>query len=182
MVKKIFGTISIILISLAIVLFIRTGSFKSATIEKASIPKYQIYFKKHIGPYHKIIKSLNEVEEAMKNLNFKCSKTFGYFLSDPEVVDHEKLVSLTGCIYETHEAPQLLVPPDGIETDFIGGEENCYKGTFTGSPSLTAFKVYPKLKEAALKDKKPLNTAALEIYEVTGRDSVTTSVYLCENN
>lgn len=181
MVKKIFGTISIIFISFAVVLFIRTGSYKSAKVSKGGIPQYQIYFKKSIGPYHKIIDTLKEVETEMKKLG-GCDKTFGYFLSDPEIVDHEKLVSLTGCVYPTDEAPQILVPPKGIETDFIGGEQDCYIGEFTGSPSLTAVKVYPKLKEMAQKDRKPLMTAALEVYEVTGRDSVTTTVYLCTKN
>jgi effector-binding domain-containing protein len=183
MAKKVFGSFLIMLFSILIFLFFRTGAYKSVATEKIeNFTPLRLIYKENIGPFHEIVAKITEVEKALKKLNTDCKKTFGLFLSDPEIIEHSKLESHVGCAFYPGEAPEFFTLPKGIKEKLYGEDligKTCYKGSFNGSPSLSALKIYPKLKEMAQDDRIKLRTEALELYYVDG-DSVTTEVYLCE--
>ncbi len=181
-VKKIFGTFLLLIFSILIILFFKTGAYKSVKVMKTKPPQLHMFYIKNTGPYHQIVEKIQKVEKIFKNLQFPCKKTFGHFLSDSKIIDHNKLLSHVGCAFyktETKKLPQLI---KGVEEKFFGlksKEKICYKGTFKGSPSLSGIKIYPKLYKLAQQDKVKLKPDSLEVYTVDG-DKVTTDVYLCE--
>lgn len=180
MAKKVFGSFLILLFSILVILFFKTGAYKSVTIEKINAPALQLFYVENTGPYHEIVEKIKLVEDEFKKLGTPCTKTFGHFLSDPAVIEHERLVSHVGCAFYPAESPQLFSLPEGVSEKFFGSiDKTCYKGSFKGSPSLSAMKIYPKLQEMAEQEKVKLSSNALEIYHVDG-NSVTTDVYLCE--
>ena len=183
MAKKVFGSFLIMLFSILSFLFFKTGAYKSVVVEEAQAPNFQMFYVEHVGPYHEIIDSLSYVETEFQKLKHPCKKTFGHFLSDPEIIEHEKLVSHTGCVFDIQNSPQLLTLPDRVQQKVFKSDLNtrpkCFKGSFKGSPSLSALKVYPKLKALADKERIKVSQDYLEVYTVE-KSSVLTEVYLCE--
>ena len=180
MAKKVFGSFLIMLFSILIFLFFKTGAYKSVKSERVSAPKLQLFYVENIGPYHEIMKNLSSVEKEFEKLGTPCTKTFGHFLSDPEIIEHDKLVSHVGCAFTAEESPQFLTLPERVQEKFFEGTEEtiCFKGRFEGSPSLSAMKVYPTLKEMAQIERIKLREDYLEVYTVEG-NAVKTDVYLC---
>ncbi len=182
MIQKIVGWFLIVLFSIIAFVFIRSGAYKSVQIEKTQAPKFQLFYAEHIGPYHEIIEKLTEVETELKKLKHPCKKTFGHFLSDPKIVEHAKLISHVGCAFEEASDFKDLELPEGINHKFFGENLSgkiCYKGTFSGSPALSAMKVYPKLIEASKKDGVELSVESFEVSTVL-HNEVTPETYLCE--
>lgn len=183
MIKKLLGSFLIVFFSIVIFLFFKTGAYKSVETEITDAPKLKLYYLEHIGPYHKILDKINVVEETLLKLQTPCKKTFGLFLSDPKIVEHEKLISHVGCAFYDGEAPEFFTPPEGLEEKLFGLDltgKRCYKGSFDASPSLSAIKIYPRLHKMAEQDRVKLRLDALEIYHIDG-DNVKTEVYLCED-
>lgn len=185
--KNILGALVLSLITVGLFLFFKTGAHKSVVVEDSQIPDYQFFYAEHVGPYHEIMPKLLFVEEKFKALDIKCPRTFGLFLSDPERVNHDRLKSQVGCAFTINESPNLFAPIEGISETFYPlpitdkdqlSRVKCYKGSFTGSPSLSAIKVYPKVKERAEEEGVKLFTPALEVYKSIDQD-VTTTVYFC---
>lgn len=180
MAKKILGVFLLSLLSVAVFIFFRIGAYKGVEVVRTPMPAYDIYFKVHRGPYHEIINDLKSVESKLDELGQPCKKTFGMFLNDPELVDHKLLLSLVGCAFPEEKNVVVENLPPEIRKKKVGHTKtDCYKGTFKGSPSLTAFKVYPRLKKRALKDRAKLKTESLELYE-TKEGKMTTEVFLCK--
>lgn len=187
--KNILGGFVLAFFTILIYFYFTSGAFKGVEVTAVEIPKFQFYYKENIGPYHQIIDRLTQVEKAFEKLDIKCHKTFGLFLSDPEREDHDKLKSHVGCAFSPEESPQLYKTPPGVKESFyslpISSESElervkCFKGVFKGSPSLTAIKVYSKIKEEADKKGVKLFKPILEIYEEDGSlNSMVTSVYRC---
>lgn len=183
MIRKIVGWFLVILLTIVVILFVRSGAYKSVNVERVPAPQLQLFYTENIGPYHKIIDKLTVVEDTIKEMGHSCVKTFGHFLSDPKVVEHEKLVSHVGCAFTPEESVHFFTLPKGISEKHFGGnlkDKVCYKGTFDGSPNLSAMKIYPKLIEAAKKDGLKLGIKSLEIYTIND-GKVFTEVYLCED-
>jgi len=120
-------------------------------------------------------------------MDIKCPRTYGLFLSDPEKENHDRLKSQVGCAFTLDEAPNLFAPIEGVNETFyqlpITSKDElervkCYKGAFTGSPSLSAMKVYPKIKERAKEEGVRLYTPTLEVYEETEK-GLNTLVVMC---
>jgi len=185
--KNILGALVLSLLTICAFLYFKTGAHKDVVISESKIPDYHFFYKDHTGPYHEINSLLISVEEAFKKLEIKCTKTFGLYLSDPAKVDHDRLKSKVGCAFDSKTSPQLFAPLPGIKSSFYdlplenpedASRLKCYKGSFTGSPSLSAMKVYPKIKDRAKDEGVKLFTQALEIY-VGDEKSHKTTVYLC---
>lgn len=185
--KNILGALVLSLITVGVYLFFKTGAHKDVVVEASKIPNYHFFYKDHTGPYHKVYPVLSSVEETFKKLELKCSMTFGMYLSDPNKVDHDRLKSQLGCAFKPESSPQLFAPLPGISEAFYdlplenpddAARIKCFKGTFSGSPSLTAMKVYPKIKDQAKKEGVKLFTKALEVYEGDTKN-LKTQVYLC---
>jgi hypothetical protein len=185
--KNILGALVLSLLTVGIFLFFRTGAHKSVAIEDSKIPDFQFFYVEHVGPYHEIMPKLTFVEDKFKALDITCPRTFGLFLSDPEKVNHDRLKSQVGCAFSIDETPNLFAPIEGVSETFYPlpitskdqlSRVKCYKGVFKGSPSLSAIKVYPKIKERASEQGVKLFTPALEVYEQKG-SSIETAVYFC---
>jgi len=185
--KNILGALVLSLITVAIFLYFRTGAHKSVDISDSQIPEYHFFYAENTGPYHEIMPKLLEVERKFKELDIECKKTFGLFLSDPAKTDHDRLKSQVGCAFEGDNSPNLFAPIEGISETFyplpITSEEElsrvkCLMASFTGSPSLTAMKVYPALTDKAEEKGLKLFTPVLETYE-SNEESVLTKVYMC---
>ena len=185
--KNILGALVLALLTVGIFLFFRTGAFKSVTVEESIVPDLHFFYAEHVGPYHEIMPKLLMVEKKFKELDIICPRTFGLFLSDPEKVNHDRLISQVGCAFTIDESPNVFAPIEGVSEMFyplpIQTKEElervkCYKGSFTGSPSLSAIKVYPKVKDRAKEEGIKLFTPALEVYEEF-EDKMTTTVYFC---
>jgi len=184
MAKKVFGSFLVMLFSILIFLYFRTGAYKSVKTVKAPAPMLELYYMENVGPYHKIVDSLNYVEDEFNKLGIECPRTFAHFMSDPEIIEHEKLISHVGCAFSPKEAPQIFTLPKKVEQKFYLDTKNapdilCYKGSFEGSPSLSALKVYPRLKEMAQEDRVKITSDYIELYTVDG-DRVLTETYLCQ--
>ena len=159
--KNILGAVVLSLFTVGLFLFFRTGAHKSVTVKEVEIPEFHFFYAEHVGPYHEIMPKLLQIENKFKELDIECNKTFGLFLSDPNKTDHDRLKSQVGCAFEDGTAPNLFAPIEGVSETFyhlpISTKEElkrvvCLSAKFTGSPSLTAMKVYPKLTKEA-KDK-----------------------------
>jgi len=183
MAKKVFGGFLILLFISVTFVYFKSGAYKSVDAEKTTMPELQLFYVENVGPYHKIVENLNYVEDEFNKLGVTCSKTFAHFLSDPAIIDHEKLISHVGCAFEPKEAPQLFTLPDRVEEKFFGsladGGQVCFKGVFKGSPSLSALKVFPALEKMAKKEGVEISKEYLELYTVNGTD-VLTETYLCQ--
>jgi len=182
MAKKVFGSFLVLLFSFMIFTYFKSGAYKSVEAEKVVSPKFQLFYVENVGPYHKIMENLSYVEDEFKKLGTPCVRTFGHFLSDPEVIKHEKMISHVGCAFTPEESPQLFTLPDRVKEKFFTSNEQadrvCFKGNFRGSPALSAIKVYPVLQEMAETNKIKLSKDYLEVYTVEG-EKVLTDVYLC---
>ena len=229
--KNILGGLVLSLFTVGFFLFFRAGVHKSVTVEDSTPPDYQFFYTEHVGPYHEIMPKLLFVEEKFRTLGIECPRTFGFFLSDPKKINHDKLKSQVGCAFNSDESPKSFASIEGLGemiyplpitdlpitdlpitdlpitdlpitdlpstnlpitdlpiTDLPSTKKEqlsrvkCYKGSFTGSPSLSAIKIYPKIKLQAKKEGVELFTPALEIYEKiykNKRETVATTVYLC---
>lgn len=186
--KNILGALVLSLLTIGLFLFFRTGAHKSVTVKKVGIPEYHFFYAEHVGPYHEIMPKLLMVESKFKELDIECKKTFGLFFSDPDKIDHDRLKSQVGCAFEGGDSPNLFAPIEGISETFfplpVSNKEElervvCLSAKFSGSPSLTAMKVYPKLNDKAKDMGLKLLPPTLEVYESSDKDSVSTEVVMC---
>lgn len=157
----------------------KSGSFKSVNVEKASVGPYIAVYKDRLGAYHESSATLFEVEGLLKENNFLCVQSFGFYLDDPNQTDAERLRSELGCLFdEKFKTPleKLIAEKNfNLKIKYLD-TKNYIVGTFEGSPALVSLKVYPKIKEWAEQQRYNLKTEALEIYEIKSSDKVKTSV------
>jgi effector-binding domain-containing protein len=164
-----------------IIMFVmyKSGSFKSVSIEKASVGPYVAVYKNRLGAYHESSATLIQIEELLKENNFLCIQSFGLYIDDPNQVDAERLRSELGCLFdEKFKTPlEKLISEKNLDLNIkYLDTKNYVVGTFEGSPALVSLKVYPKIKEWAQQQRYTLKTEALEIYEIKTSDKVKTSV------
>lgn len=162
-------------------LFQYTGAFKSVTVNSDTRGPYTIIFKNHIGPYHKIVSVIEEVETWSRANGLKCRLSFGEYFDDPRVVEEGRLTSRGGCLIDPlveSENQQLekikSTLPAGIMTDVI--EKGPFVvALFTGAPGIGPLKVYPVaedfIAEKSLRKKGPV----IEIYEVFDKRAMQTT-------
>jgi AraC family transcriptional regulator len=120
---------------------IKLGFFKDVVLAEQDYPEMHLVYMEHVGPYHKILDNLEKVEDWAKKNNVDCSKSFGHFLDDPDVVEHERLKSNVGCIVDQ---PRTDLP---AEFKFKTLPAAKYMvAEFMGSPAIGPMKVYKKAK------------------------------------
>lgn len=121
---------------------VKLGFFKDVVINEQPMPEMHVVYLEHVGPYHKILDSLEKIEDWAKKENVDCSKSFGHFLDDPEVVEHERLRSDVGCIVDF--AKRDL--PEGFKAKTIPAGKFLVAESM-GSPAIGPMKVYPKARQ-----------------------------------
>lgn len=150
----------------------RTGYFKEVTISSGQKGPFQLYYREHLGPYHKIIPLIEEVETKMKETGSPCPWAFGRFFDDPKIVDHDRLRSHAGCAFPGTEGGPLT--PEGIKSETLPSAEYLL-ATFNGSPSIGPFVVYPKIEEWCQTYGYQIVSPVVELYKTLPDGSILTT-------
>lgn len=155
-------------------LYFRLGGYKEVVISPPESKEFYLLYKKHLGPYHKIAPVIESVENWAHQKKIDCPATFGEYLDDPQKVDNEdRLRSRGGCV--------LNRPLEELEEEdlfFDHKSERTYvKAIFDGAPSISPFKVYPKVSEWLQQNRLKISGPVIEIYHVEGTQGLTTEYY-----
>ena len=137
--------------------------------------KFYVLGTSHVGPYHKINALITEVETWTKENNIPCPLTFGLFLDDPKISEENRLRSEVGCLTKT---PVYESYTEKSTKYFVKQLPNkrFLKFSFSGSPAISPFVVYPKAEEWFQKTNYKQDKFVLEVYEQFG-NSLTTHYY-----
>lgn len=150
------------------------GYFLPVTVVESEEPAKKLLFKKHFGPYHKIVPVIREVESWARGNGHSCQFSFGQYLDDANLVDQDRLRSRGGCLVD--EFPAKM--PEGFQVDTLPAGK-FVKATFQGSPGIGPFKVYPAalshLANARLVRDESLGV--IEVYEVINDHEMTTNYF-----
>jgi len=144
-------------------LYIYLGAGEEVVVEKVEWPQMSMVYKDHRGAYHHINSVIVTVEDWARKNNIPCSRTFGEYLDDPRQVAEERLSSRAGCLLDPGVDPGEL--PEGFAVKNTPSTTYIH-ATFSGSPAIGPWRVYPKLTEFADKFSLRTATSTLEIYTV----------------
>lgn len=144
---------------------------------------YIIIYKTHIGPYHKIVSTIQEIETWAQTQGFKCRLSFGEYFDDPRVVEEGRLNSRGGCIIDPVIEKEVLERfkkdlASTLPQDFKISEIQKTKAVvalFSGAPGIGPLKVYPKVEDYIIEHKLTPKGSVIEIYEVLSEQSVVTT-------
>ena len=164
MLRWLLLSVLLALLSFGFSLAYRLGAFKSPTFTVAEESILFFVYKEHIGPYHKIVGTIEEVEAWAKGKGITCTRTYGEFLDNPEVIDEARLRSHCGCVLDDAQAGAMSLP-EGFHFEERPAQKYI-KVTFEGSPSIGPFKVYSQVKEMATNQRMTLGTSNFEIYDI----------------
>ena len=118
-------------------LLIRMGVFKPVQIREETVGPFFLVGQEHVGPYYEISKAIQEVEKWAQARNIDCRRSFGHFLDDPEIVEHERLRSVGGCVVD--QVPESL--PSDFKTIILPSEKYIV-AYYAGASALGPWKVY----------------------------------------
>jgi effector-binding domain-containing protein len=162
----------------AIIIFVSyllhyVGAFKPVVIEEKTAGPFAMIFKTHIGPYHKIVADIEDVETWAKAQGLDCHLTFGQYLDNPADTEESRLRSHGGCLLPA--LPSLTLP-EGFSSQTV--PENHYvTAIFEGSPGIGPMKVYPKVQDYIEEKRLKQDGAIIEVYNVHSQESMTTTYY-----
>ena len=180
MIKHSLYALSLGFILFFLYLFQYTGAFKSVTVSQDERGPYKILYKAHIGPYHKIVSAIEDVENWARKNELKCRLSFGEYFDDPRVVEEGRLNSRGGCIIDpitdetkTLEKLKLTLPADFQIADIE--KTKAVVALFTGAPGIGPLKVYPKAEDYIIENKLTRKGSVIEIYEVFDQRAMQTT-------
>jgi hypothetical protein len=159
--RYVFLSLFLLIVGGGSFLAIRNGVFKSAEIRIEDQGPFFLLSKEHMGPYHKILPTLEEVEKWAKDNNVACPRTFGEFIDDPNVVETERLRSLVGC--ELTEKPATI--PVGFQFRELPRRKYIV-AIFHGSPALGPYKIYGKAQSVRNENGLQPDGSVTEFYKV----------------
>ena len=175
MIKSLFLAFVVFMIGGFFYITIRNGFFKHATIEIGNRPSMHLLYKEFVGPYDKVLPTLQEVEKWAHENKISCALTFGEYLEDPNVVEMERLHSNVGCLLDSNWTSDLKLP-EGFQVKEIPARKYVL-GDFAGSPALGPYKVYGKAQDFIQeKNLEPIGPV-IEVYEVSA-DQTLRTLYL----
>ncbi len=148
------------------------GAFRPVVIAEKTDGPMQMIFKSHVGPYHKIVPVIQEVEKWAKDNWIDCTLSFGEYLDNPETTEEARLRSNGGCLVK--QIPANL--PEGFQSKTIP-EKKYVTALFEGSPGIGPMKVYPKVYEYAQEQRIALEETVMEVYQIHSEESMTTVYY-----
>ncbi len=170
--KRILIAFFVFLISGALGLFWRLGVTKPVSVQSETLPEQKVIFLNHMGAYHKMNDTIIKVESDLARRGFVCKQTFGHYVDSPEHQDEDRLRSEGGCLVPDHS---IDLKGTELKTDAIPAGQYI-RAVFEGSPSISPFKVYPKVKEFANENRLRYADDFYEIYEIRGEQ--VTTIYL----
>ncbi|MBY0553993.1 GyrI-like domain-containing protein [bacterium] len=181
MVKHTLYAVSLGLILFFLYLFQYTGAFKSVTIDQDERGPYTIIYKTHVGAYHKIVSTIQEIEKWSRENGLKCRLSFGEFFDDPRVVEEGRLNSRVGCLIDPLVPDEKIVLeklksqlPQDYKIDEIQ-KTKAVVALFTGAPGIGPLKVYPKAEDFIVENKLTRKGSVIEIYEGNDNKSMQTT-------
>lgn len=133
--------ICIVFISLVLTVSISIGVFKKVEIIEGNWSDIYAIYTEHTGEYHKISRSISEVEDWAIANSIDCAITFGEYLDNPKEVETDNLRSNAGCLLET--LPDIDMP---FKTKNFPNSR-ALTVDFEGSPAVGPLKVYPKINK-----------------------------------
>lgn len=154
----VFGVLALIVVGFSFLL-IRNGAFLKVEMSTEERGPLILLSKQHVGPYHKILPTLNEVEEAAKAAGLECAETFGEFLDNPSATEMERLKSNVGCVLKTAPA----AAPEGLTLQTLPVRKYVI-AVFRGSPALGPYKVYGRSQDEIHRQGLTQDGPPLEIY------------------
>lgn len=180
MVKHTLFAITIGLIVFFLYLMQYTGAFKSVTVTTDQRGPYALIYKDYVGPYHKIVSTIEEVEKTVRTYGLNCRLSFGEYFDNPAVVEEGRLRARGGCLIDPKDEKEEKIytqiknklPPD-FKTE-IYPETKAAVALFTGAPGIGPLKVYPKAEEFIKEQKLQKKGSVLEIYEILEKNSMQT--------
>ncbi len=151
------------------------GVFKPVNISEENKGPYVMLYKDFLGPYHKTVSVITEVETWALANQVDCRLSFGEYMDDPEKIEEARLKSRGGCL--TDKVPTNL--PKDFKTLELP-ERKYVTAVFDGSPGIGPMKVYPKVNEYMLEKKLKQNGPVIEVYEIHSRTEISsmTTTYL----
>lgn len=170
--KWIVGGVIAALFALIISLFFRLQAFKPVLLETQQVAEMKLIFKNHLGPYYKIVPTIEEVEKYVRANGETCELSFGEYLDDPDKEDQDRLRSLGGCL--------TAKTWENLPTDFLQKTippRFTLIAHFSGAPSIGPYKVYPKAADWMKENGYKQNAAILEVYKVINEKEVETTYY-----
>jgi AraC family transcriptional regulator len=163
--KLLFFILSSALVFAATVYF-RLGAYKPVKIEYSEYPELFLLYKEHMGPYHKINETIEQVEQFATLNHIPCLKTFGEYLDDPRQVEERRLRSNGGCVLNsTMVVDPALLKDTEIKFKHIDRKKYVL-ATFDGAPSISPIKVYPKVENFISEHKLQNLGTTFEIYSI----------------
>lgn len=170
--KHVFIGVALVAVSIIGWASIKMGFFKDVVITEQAMPEMHLVYAEHIGPYHKILDTLEQVEAWAKNNKVDCTKSFGHFLDDPDIVEHERLRSHVGCVVD--QTMQNL--PENFKTKSLPAGKYLV-AEFMGSPAIGPMKVYKKARQQFTDKGLTAPEDAIEIYHRLDENTMKT-IYL----
>lgn len=175
--KNIFFTLIVVILGFGIWFIYSVGIFKTVEVREETGPSMILLYKEHTGPYHKIIDAISAVEDFAKEKKLSCRKTFGEYLDNPEVVEHDRLRSLGGCVLDLPVTGLNEILPSDIKSKEIS-EKKYVVAEFYGAPMIGPYKVYPKLDEYFHTHNLKRSNSVLEIYEMVSEKELKTKYFV----
>ena len=149
------------------------GSFKPVIIEEKTVGPLYLISKKHMGPYHKIVPVIEEVEKWAKDNGLDCRLSFGLYLDNPQASEEARLRSKGGCLIDQPISTPL---PEGFTSEALPARLYI-TAQFEGSPGIGPLKVYPKVHKYSEDQRRILEEWVMEVYEVHSQEAMTTTYY-----
>lgn len=181
MFKYLIASTVAVFLGFAAYVFYYIGGYKSANFEFGQQPKTTVLYKEHVGPYHKINATIQDVETWAKNNQFKCELSYGEYLDNPGLVEEARLKSQGGCIILDSEFNELeKISQTGLPENFkfkTIPARDVLIAKFDGSPAIGPWKVYDELPDLLKSARKHLNGPTMEVYQITGKNAMNTIYY-----
>lgn len=179
MIRNTLIFIIFILLGFAGFMFYHLGALKPVQIVKqTNRPAMFMLYKDFMGPYHKTVTVIEEVEKWAKSQKIDCSLSFGQYLDEPEGMEEARLRSYGGCIIKNEKQLNLedlrlslgAIPPSFrlIETPMA----DYVVATFEGSPGIGPIKVYPKVFDFMKEQNVTQNGPVTEVYEILNEKEI----------
>jgi hypothetical protein len=159
--KYMVSGLIVVLLGLASLLAYYLGAFLPVEFTEKQLPPFHIVYKAHIGPYHKIVPTLDEVAKMVASYGETCERSFGEFLDNPKEVEEDRLQAHVGCIVEK----EITDLPGGYSYGLIN-HRNYLVSTFYGSPAIGPLKVYPKAQKILAERPQDSAGPPIEIYRI----------------
>ena len=159
--RVIFAFVGVTIIGLIMALLVYLGAFKSVSLSLSEAGPIRLVSKHHVGPYHKIVPTIEEVEDWAAKNGETCQTSFGEYLDDPDTTDEDRLKSNVGCLVTGDWSKSL---PHGFDYREIPRRQYVI-AEFEGAPSIGPFKVYPKAKEFIASSGLLTSGSVIELYE-----------------